>query len=129
MDTETLQQLKLAFAIEHVQRIVDADGVESFEEYQMLGQIFPRALLEAAGFLVDGALTDVWRARAGQARDVLPTLPEAERREVFALLHAASAVDELDARELGALTAAGVALGFSESDVTTMIVDLELAAR
>ena len=126
MDDDTRQHLKLAFVMHHVHAIVAADGEESFQEYQLLGQLFPRALLTDAGFLDDGQLTARWRDHRDASHRVLPELPRAEREEVFQLLWQACGVDEMDARELRTLSDAGVALGFTSEEVTQMIVDFEL---
>lgn len=126
MDTDQIQRLQLAFVMHHVQRIVDADGEESYQEYQLLGQIFPRALLEDAGFLDGTALTSRFRDHRDMAHQVLPGLPKASREEIFQLLYQACAIDDVDAKELRALSEAGVALGFSEDEVTAMLVDFEL---
>jgi hypothetical protein len=127
MDTDRLQKLKLAFAMDFAYRIVDADHEESYEEFQLLGEIFPRALLEQAGFLDNGALNATWRQASEDARAVMPTLDLEDRREVFALLHAASSIDELDAREVAVLASAGAALGLTDDQVTELIAELELS--
>lgn len=126
MDAENKQHLELAFALEYATRIVAADGVESYDEFRMLGEIFPRPLLRQAGFLDDtGHLTDRFREYQAMAHNVLPsTLDAGEKRDLMQLLFAASAVDELAAEEMAPLMEAGVVLGMSESDVTLLIGEL-----
>ncbi|MEZ4320134.1 MAG: hypothetical protein R3F61_21825 [Myxococcota bacterium] len=130
METEHRQYLKLAFALEYASRIVAADGVESFEEYSLLGEIFPRTLLRQAGFLgVDGHLTERFHEYRDMAHNVLPTLVTAEeKQEIFALLFAASAADELAEEEMSVLLEAGMALGLEEGDVTVLIGTLSAEA-
>ncbi len=129
MDAEKKQHLELAFALEYATRIVAADGVESYEEFRMLGEIFPRPLLRQAGFLDDeGTLTARFREYQEMAHNVLPSaLGDSEKRDLMQLLFAASAVDELAAEEMAPLTEAGVVLGMSESDVTLLIGELSAA--
>lgn len=129
MDAEKKQHLELAFALEYATRIVAADGVESYEEFRMLGEIFPRPLLRQAGFLDDeGTLTPRFREYQEMAHNVLPgTLGDSEKRDLMQLLFAASAVDDLAAEEMAPLTEAGVVLGMTESEVTLLIGELSAA--
>jgi hypothetical protein len=126
MDAENKQHLELAFALEYATRIVAADGVESYDEFRMLGEIFPRPLLRQAEFLDDdGRLTERFREYQVMAHNVLPsTLSADEKRDLMQLLFAASVVDELAAEEMAPLMEAGVVLGMSESDVTLLIGEL-----
>ena len=126
MDADKKQHLELAFALEYATRIVAADGVESYEEFRMLGEIFPRPLLRQAEFLDDdGRLTARFREYQAMAHNVLPQqLSPDEKRDLMRLLFAAGAIDELAVEEMAPLTEAGVALGWSASEVTMLIGEL-----
>ncbi|MCB9679734.1 MAG: hypothetical protein H6737_31800 [Alphaproteobacteria bacterium] len=130
MDAEHRQFLKLAYALEYASRIVAADGFESFEEYHLLGQVFPRTLLRQAGFLgEDGHLTERFEAYRDAAHNVLPQdCSHDEKVEIFTLLFACSAADELQIEEMGVLLEAGEVLGMPESEVTALIGALSAEA-
>lgn len=123
MDEEKLTRLKVAFVLDYVHRIVSADGVESYDEYRMLGELFPRPLLRDFGFLDDDdELTDVWRDHRDMAHQLLPSqVAVGGREDIFLLLYQACAIDELAPAELTVLTEAGVALGFDADEVTALI--------
>ena len=123
MDTQELQQLKLAFVLDHVRRIVDADGSESYAEFRFVGQLLPRPLLRDAGFLDDdGGLTSTFEAWCERARAELPHLTDAEQKEeIFQLLYAACAVDDLAPEEALVLQDAGRTLGIADSRIVSLL--------
>lgn len=123
MDEDKLNRLKVAFVLDYVKRIVNADGVESYDEFKMIGEVFPRPMLRDFGFLgEDDELTDTWRDYRDMAHQLLPSaVPVGGREDIFALLYEACAIDELAPEEMRVLNEAGVALGFSEDEVTALI--------
>ncbi len=123
MDTEQIQHLKLAFAFDYARRIVQADGCESYAEFRMLGAVFPRALLEQARFLdEDGMLSRSFADHRDMAHQLLPTaLNDTEKAEILRLLYEASAIDDVDAAEVGVIAEAGEALGLDASEVTRLL--------
>lgn len=130
LDIEQRHHLKLAFALEYASRIAAADGVESFEEFQLFGQVFTRPLLRQAGFLgEDGHLTPRFGEYRDMAHNVLPGSTDGdEKREIFELLYAASAVDGMAEEEVAVLIEAGVALGMEQPAVVELIGALSAAS-
>lgn len=126
METQDLQELKLAFVLDHVRRIVDADGSESYAEFRFVGQLLPRPLLRDAGFLDDtGGLTPIFEATCKRAHAELPGVTDdAAKEEIFQLLYATCAVDDLAPEEALVLQDAGRTLGMTDARIVSLLAEL-----
>ena len=123
MNETQRQHLKLAFVLDYARRIVAADGIESYEEFRMLGNTFTRPMLRDAHFLDENDhLNQTFRNASDMAHQLLPTsCNDEERRDIFQFLFETCAVDALEEHELRILSEAGIALGFDAVTTSALI--------
>ena len=100
---DSILQMKYAFAVVFVKRIIDADGVLHPQEEKYFAEWFPLELLKRLG--LDSP--DLLHHHYVRSLDVLPTaLTEIQKKELFGLLLGACLADDfLDFREFGILEA------------------------
>jgi len=116
------RHLAMAFALHTSRAIVAADGRTDYNEFQLLGTIYPRPMLRDEG-LIDAHGADMPALELALARvSELRALPEEDRLDLLVLLHGAAMVDDdLDRREWAVLQAAAEDLGLTADDLLRRI--------
>ena len=116
---DSLLQMKYAFAIVFVKRIIDADGILHPEEKKYFSHWFPLQLLQKL------ELNSPERLHHAYVRslDFLPSaLTDLQKKEVFGLLLGACLADDfLDFREFGILEAAARVLKIETEEIFELL--------
>ena len=113
--TET-DRLRIAFSVHVTKMIIEADGVIDYGEMQLLGRLYPSAMLEACGFMNDrGGFTEVFDTYRRRALDELPgSLAESEKLTILTSFYETTVADgALDPNEVTVLQEAADLLGVS----------------
>lgn len=99
---EDVERLKIAFGVEVLRRIAEADGVLHARELEALQSAYPAGRLRQLGFIDDEGLTEAWARAAERARDVLPRrLSHQEKLLLLGFFHTVTLSDgALDPREV-----------------------------
>jgi len=119
---EELRTVAMAFALHTSRAIVQADGKTEHAEFRLLGTVFPRAMLRDAGLIDEHGDETAAYATALNRVPELRELPEAQRLDLVALLHAAAVADDhLDRREWNVLVVACEQIGLTAADLLDRI--------
>ena len=116
---DSILQMKYAFAVVFVKRIIDADGVLHPQEEKYFAEWFPLSLLKQ--LRLDSP--ELLHHHYVRSLDVLPTtLTEIQKKELFGLLLGACLADDfLDFREFGILEAAARVLQIETEQIFELL--------
>lgn len=115
MATDDLERLTIAFSVDVLKRVAEADGHLDARELTALEGVYPEGQLRALGFIDAFGLTKEWEAEAARARQVLPErLSEAKKLLLLGSFHTVSMADgALHPQEMREVHSAAEALGIS----------------
>ena len=115
-------QLKMAFALQTAERVVEADGVVDDDEVAFLARTFPEEEVKRL-WLDDVALRDTLARQAGE--ELKELLGYHEKLALLSTFFAACYSDgKLEVRELRVLKEASATLGLKSEDVVTYLQKL-----
>lgn len=127
MSEYTMEQLTLALGHHIGQKVIGSDRDLDPRELALLHRIYPRAQMEAAGFIDGkGRFTNRFEEAARMALTTLPGLLEegAKQALVGDWYRLAMADEEYERAEDVVLQRAGEVLGYTPEEVDAILVDL-----
>lgn len=112
---DELKRLKIAFQVDVLRHVATADGRVDDREWDLIDKAWPEGALEELGYIDDDGPTDVWRADAARAREVLKDrLSEADKLNLLGSFYAVCLADgALHPREMAEVHRAAGTLGVS----------------
>jgi tellurite resistance protein len=113
--TDDLERLTIAFGVDVLKRVAEADGHLDARELTALEGVYTEGKLRDLGFVDEFGLTKTWVAAAERARKELPgRLPEAQKLLLLGFFHTVCMADgDLHPEEVREVHAAAAALGIS----------------